>query len=134
MVLATYQKGREKGASWAGPIHKERWYYVFCGNEYNIWNSTKALMHLTRSGVHIIAQCRGDILPKFQRQFKALKEKEELSINKRASNRDILQTLVYYDAEVISTYFLSRKMRKLSGTYSYESNWFGYPVEDNIEG
>ena len=25
-------------------------------------------------------------------------------------------------------------MRKVSGTSSSESNWVGYPVEDNIEG
>ena len=53
--------------------NKERWYCEFCGNEYNVWNSTEALMHLTRSGDHRISRCRGDILPKYQRQFKALK-------------------------------------------------------------
>ena len=33
--------------------NKERWYCGFCGNEYNIWNSTKSLMHLTRSSGHV---------------------------------------------------------------------------------
>ena len=28
--------------------NKERWYCGFFGYEYNIWNSTKALMHPTR--------------------------------------------------------------------------------------
>ena len=56
--------------------NKERWYCGFCANEYNIWNSKKALMHLTRSGGHIIYRCRGKILPKYQRQLKALKEKK----------------------------------------------------------
>ena len=53
--------------------NKDTWYCGFCGNEYNIWNSTKTLIHLTRSGGHIIAQCRGEILPRYQHQFKALK-------------------------------------------------------------
>ena len=44
--------------------NKELWYCGFYGNEYNIWNSKKALMHLTRSGGHSISQCRGDIIPK----------------------------------------------------------------------
>ena len=52
--------------------NKEFWYCQFCGNEYNIWNSTKALMHLTTSGGHSIARFIDDILPKYQRQFKAL--------------------------------------------------------------
>ena len=34
----------------------------------------KALIHLTRSGVHSIFQFKGEILPKYQYQFKALKE------------------------------------------------------------
>ena len=46
----------------------------------------------------------------------------------------MLQILVHSDAETISTYFLSRKRRKVSGTSSAESNWVGYPVEENIEG
>ena len=72
--------------------NKERWYCVFCGNEYNIWNSTKSLMHLTRSGGHSIAQLRGEILSKDQRQFKVLKEKKQLFRNQRVSKRDLLQT------------------------------------------
>ena len=56
--------------------NKERWYGGFRGNDYNIWNSTKSLMHLTRSGGHSIARCRGEIFPKYQRQLKALKEKK----------------------------------------------------------
>ena len=36
--------------------NKERWYCGFCGNPYNIWNSTKALMHLTGSGGHSISR------------------------------------------------------------------------------
>ena len=47
---------------------------------------------------------------------------------------DLLQTLFHSYAETISTYFLSRKSRKLSGTSSAESNWVGYPVEENTEG
>ena len=46
----------------------------------------------------------------------------------------MLQTSVHSDAEAISTDFLLRKRRKLSGTSSAESNWVGYPVEENIEG
>ena len=47
---------------------------------------------------------------------------------------DLLQTVVRSDAETVSTYFLSRKRGKLSVTYSVESNWIGYPIEENIEG
>ena len=36
--------------------NKEHWYFLFCGIEYNIWNSKKALMHLTGSGDHIISR------------------------------------------------------------------------------
>ena len=50
------------------------------------------------------------------------------------SNRDLLQTLVHSDAEAISTALLSSKIRKVSGTSSAESNWVGYPVEENIAG
>ena len=46
---------------------------------------------------------------------------------------DLLQTSVHYDAEAISTEFLSNKKRKVSGTSSDESNWVGYPVEENIK-
>ena len=53
--------------------NKEFCYCGFCGNEYTIWNSTKALMHLTGSGGHIIARCRGKIILKYERHFKALK-------------------------------------------------------------
>ena len=45
--------------------NKERWYCGLCGNEYNMWISTKELMHLTRSGGHIIYLCRGDIIPNY---------------------------------------------------------------------
>ena len=45
-----------------------------------------------------------------------------------------MQTFVHYDAEAISKNLLSRKRRKVSGTYSAESNWVGYPVEEIIEG
>ena len=44
-----------------------------------------------------------------------------------------MQTFVHSDAEAISTDFLFRKSRKVYGTSSYKSNWFGYPVEDNIK-
>ena len=114
--------------------NKELWYCGLCGNDYNIWNSTKSLMHLTRSGSHIIALCIGDIIPKYQRHFKALKENREVSRNQRASKIYLLQTSVHSDAEAISTDFLSSKRRNLSGTFSSESNWVGYPVEDNIKG
>ena len=53
--------------------NKERWYCGLYGNEYNIWNSTKALNHLSITGGPNIARCRGDIIPKYQLQFKALK-------------------------------------------------------------
>ena len=56
--------------------NKEFWCCGLCRNEYNIGNSTKALMHLTRFGSHSIARCRGDILPKYQCQPKSLKEKK----------------------------------------------------------
>ena len=46
--------------------NKERWYFGLCGNEYNIWNSTKELMHLTRSCGHSIVRYIGEILPKNQ--------------------------------------------------------------------
>ena len=69
-------------------------------------------MNLTRSGGHSISQFRGDILPKYQRQFKVLKEKKEFFRNQRVSKIDMLQTSVHSDAEAISTYFLSRKSRK----------------------
>ena len=49
---------------------KERWYCGFCGNECTIWDSTKSLMHLTRSGGHSIDLSIGDILPTYQRKFK----------------------------------------------------------------
>ena len=44
-----------------------------------------------------------------------------------------LQIFVHYDAETMSTYFLSRKRRKVSGTSLTESNWVGYPVWYNKE-
>ena len=42
----------------------ECWYCGFCGNDYNILNSAKPFMHLTRLGGHSITQFRGEILPK----------------------------------------------------------------------
>ena len=92
--------------------NKECWHYAFCRNKYNIWNYTTALIHLTISGGHIMVRVRFEILPKYQRQFKALQEKKEVSRNQRVSNRDILQTLVHSDAEAISTYLLSRKRER----------------------
>ena len=50
--------------------NKERWYCQFCENKYNILNSIKLLILLTRSGVHSIFQRRDKIHPKYQRQFK----------------------------------------------------------------
>ena len=50
------------------------------------------------------------------------------------SQKDLLQTLVHSDAEAISTYFLSRKCRNVSGTSFNKSNWVGYPVEKKIKG
>ena len=44
------------------------------------------------------------------------------------------QILVHSDAEAISTYFFSRKRGKVSGTSYDESNWVGYPVEENTKG
>ena len=67
-----YDKVYRRGAKG----NKDRWYYGLYRNEYNIWKSTKALMHLTRSGGHRISQCSVDILPKYQSQFKSLKEKK----------------------------------------------------------
>ena len=72
-------------------MNKERWYCAFCGNEHNIWKSTKSLMHLTISGGHSIDICRGGILPKYQRHFKN-------KINKRLSKSNMLQTVVRSDA------------------------------------
>ena len=46
----------------------------------------------------------------------------------------MLQTSVHSDAETILTDFFPRKWRKVCGTSSAESNWVGYPVEENIEG
>ena len=46
---------------------------------------------------------------------------------------DLLQIVVHSDAEAISTYFLSKKSGRISGTSSSESNWVGYPIEDNTE-
>ena len=45
----------------------------------------------------------------------------------------MLQKSVNSDVDAISTYLLSRKRRKVSGTSSAESNWVGYPVEEKIE-
>ena len=50
------------------------------------------------------------------------------------SKRDLLQTSVHSDAETISTDLFSRKRRKVSVTSSAESNWVGYPVEENNKG
>ena len=92
------------------------------------------MIHLTRSGGHSISRCRGDIIPKYQRQFKSLKETRELSRNKRVASRGLLQTFFHSGAEDISTDMISRENRKVSGTSSFESNWVGYPVEENTEG
>ena len=46
----------------------------------------------------------------------------------------MLHTVVYSVAEAISTDFPSRKITNLFGTSSAESNWVGYPIEENIEG
>ena len=62
--------------------NKERWYCGFYGNEFNICNSTKSLMQLTRSGGPRIYRCRGEIIPKYQRQFKALKKKKYQGIKR----------------------------------------------------
>ena len=91
-------------------------------------------MHLTISGGQIIYRGRFEILPKYQRQFKELKEKKEVLRNQGVSKMDLLQTSVHSDAEAVSTDFLSRKGRKLFGTSSAESNWVGYPVEEKVEG
>ena len=45
-----------------------------------------------------------------------------------------MQTSVHSDADAISTDFLSRKRRNISGTSSTESSLVRYPVEENIEG
>ena len=45
-----------------------------------------------------------------------------------------MQTVSQCDADAISTVFLSRKTRKVSGTSSAGSNCVGYPIEENIEG
>ena len=45
-----------------------------------------------------------------------------------------MQTLVHSDAEAISTDFFSKKRRNISGNSSAESNWVGYPVEENTKG
>ena len=103
--------------------NKELWYCGFYGNEYNIWSYIEPLMNLTRSGVHIINRYRGKILPKYQRQFKELKENKEVSRNQGVANRVMLQTLVHSDAEAISTYLLSRERRKVSGISS--DNYIG---------
>ena len=102
--------------------NKELWYFGLYRNKYNIWNSTKSFMQLTRSGGHRISRCRGEILPKYQRQFKALKENKEVLRNQRVSNRDMLQAVVHSDVDVIPTDMLSRKRRNLSSTFSAESN------------
>ena len=111
--------------------NKERWYCGLCGNEYNIWSSTKSLMHLTTAIGHKISRCRGEILPKYQCHFKALKKSLR---NQSLPNTDMLQTLDYSCAEARSKYFLLGNRRKVYGTSFDESNWVGYPIEVNIEG
>ena len=91
-------------------------------------------MHLIISGVHIISRCRGEILYKYQRHFKELKEKKEVLRNQIVSKRDLLQTMFHSDAEDISTNLLSSKGRKISSTSSAESNWVGYQVEEYMKG
>ena len=54
-------------------VNKDRWYCGFCENEYNIWNSIKLLLCLTRTGGHVIVQCRGEVLHKCQHHSKVLK-------------------------------------------------------------
>ena len=105
--------------------NKERRYCGFYGNEYNMWKSTKSLIHLTILDGNIIDQFRSEILPKYQFNFKSLKERKEVSRNQIVSNRGLLQALVHSDAESISTDLLSNKKKKLSGNYSIESNWVG---------
>ena len=46
----------------------------------------------------------------------------------------MFQTLFHFDTEAITTDFLSRKMIKVYGTSSDESNLVRYPFEENIEG
>ena len=60
--------------------------------------------------------------------------KKEVLRNQRVSNMDLLHTLFHSDTEAISTDFLSRKMRKVYGTSSSESNWAEYPIEENTGG
>ena len=80
-------------------------------------------MNLTRSGGHSIDRRKGDILTKYQRQSKALKEKKKFFRNQRVSKMYLLQTLVHSDAEDISTDLLSRKMIlwELSGIKSADT-------------
>ena len=85
-------------------------------------------MHLTRSGDHSITRCRGDILPKYQRQFKALKEKKNYLGIKG------YQKGICCRKRLILTDLFSIKRRKVSVTSSSESNWVGYQVEENIKG
>ena len=46
----------------------------------------------------------------------------------------MLQTVVYSDADEISTDLISRKTSKVYGTSSDESNWVGYPIYYNSKG
>ena len=46
----------------------------------------------------------------------------------------MLQTMVHSYSEAISTDFLSREIIMVYGTSFFESNWVGYPIEENIEG
>ena len=105
--------------------NKERRYCGFYGNEYNMWKSTKSLIHLTILDGNIIDQFRSEILPKYQFNFKSLKERKEVSRNQIVSNRGLLQALVHSDVESISKYFLSRKRRNIYGTSYTGSNWVG---------
>ena len=81
--------------------NKELWYCGYCVNDYNIWNHIKALVQLTISGGRRTSRCRGEILSKYQRKFKALKENKYFLRNQRVQKRDLLQKLVHSDAEAI---------------------------------
>ena len=82
----------------------------------------KALMNLTIYSCHIISRYRGEILPKYQRQIKTLKEKKEILRNQKVSKMGLLHTSVHSDEEAISTDLMSRKRKKVSGTSSAKSN------------
>ena len=96
-----------RGANW----NKECWYCEICINEYNIWNSTKSLMHLTISGGHSIARCRGEILHKYQRQFKALKEKKNIQESKGIKKRSLAYICPFQCSGHINRFSLKEKQK-----------------------